>query len=428
MKVTRVSGAAGPIDAVVSVPGSKSVANRALMCAALVADSGASHVRNVPGGDDCVAMANALVMCGAMRGDTITGGIFPGAAERLDAGIAGTTSRFLTAAAALSNRGIVIDGGEPLRRRPMADLHDALRRLGATVEQVDGSLPGHLPVVVKGGHLGSGAVSVRGDVSSQFVSALMLLAPRLPDGLVIEVIGDLVSRPYVEMTASVMADFGASVSVSRGQIIVKPGRYVATDYLVEPDYSSAAFPLMALAFSPGTVKVPGLRSARLQGDSYVLDIARQMGLEVSIDGDDVVVRRGSGAQLRAVNVNLADASDLVPAVAVACTAISGRSTITGVGFIRAKESDRLGDLAAELNSVGSSVTVEDDGLSIHGGTPLRPVRPLATHHDHRLAMAFALMALGGQDVDIIDADVVSKSWPSYFADMSCVLGAANVLH
>ena len=428
MTVVRLSGPRGAVDAVVPVPGSKSVANRALMCAGLVAEAGESHVRGVPGGDDCAAMVDALMRCGAIRGDSVLGGTFPRGAEAFDAGIAGTTSRFLTAAASLSVSGITIDGGEPLRRRPMADLHTALRDLGAHVEPVDGAAPGHLPVRVSGGDLPGGSVSVRGDVSSQFISALMLVAPRMRDGLVIEVVGDLISRPYVEMTAEVMRRFGADVSVSDRAIRVSPVAYRPTDYQVEPDFSSAAFPVMALAFVTGRVVVPGLGTALLQGDSYVLDVARMMGLVVSSEGDNIVASRSAGTVLSPVNVNLSDASDLVPAVAVACTAIPGRSTITGVGFIRAKESDRLGDLAAEMNSAGASVRVDEDGLTIDGGTALRPVRPFATHHDHRLAMAFSLPAACGQHIEIADAEVVSKSWPTFFADMSGVLGVGNRLH
>ena len=428
MTVTRVSGHTGTVDAVVRVPGSKSVANRALMCAALVPDPGESRVIGVPGGDDCSAMVDALARCGAIRGESVVGGSFPGSGGRFDAGIAGTTSRFLTAGAALSESAIIIDGGEPLRRRPMADLHDALRQLGATVEQVEGSPRGYLPVSVAGGRLVGGTVAVRGDVSSQFISALMLVAPRLANGLAIDVVGELVSRPYVEMTAAVMRDFGASVDVGTSRISVAPVPYVPCEYTVEPDFSSAAFPIMALAFSSGRVEVPGLAAALLQGDSFILDVARAMGISVATRGNDIIAERTGDAVLSPVHVNLADASDLVPAVAVACTAIRGRSTITGVGFIRSKESDRLGDLAAELNAAGASVTVDADGLTIDGGTSLHPGRPYATHHDHRLAMAFSLTAAGGREVRIADAEVVTKSWPSFFRDMTGVLGAAEVLH
>ena len=308
----------------------------------------------------------------------------------------------------------------------MADLHDALRRLGADVRAGAGGA-GHLPVLVRRGSLRGGKVDVRGDVSSQFVSALMLIGPVLPEGLDITVTGELVSRPYVEMTASVMRSFGARVTVSDDRIVVGVGGYVATGYEVEPDFSSAAFPMMALAFTPGSVTVPGLGRAVLQGDSFVLEVARMMGMSVDASGADVTVRRGPGG-LRPVEVDLRDASDLVPAVAVACTALPGRSVISGVGFIREKESDRLGDLAAELNAGGSDVQVADDGLVIHGGGNLETAHRFATHHDHRLAMAFSLPAAGGHSRTVADHGVVAKSWPGYFDDMSGVLGVSGPLN
>jgi 3-phosphoshikimate 1-carboxyvinyltransferase len=424
-----VAPPSGPVDAVVRVPGSKSVANRALVCAALAPAGAISRIENVPGGDDCAAMVSALSLCGAWSDGTVTGGAFPGDASVFDAGIAGTTSRFLTAAACLSVTGVTVDGGEPLRRRPMADLHDALRHLGAEVSPVGGAPAGHLPVRVARGSLHGGTVPVRGDVSSQFVTALMLLAPRLDGGLRIKVEGDLVSRPYVEMTARVMSAFGASVEVQGQSIDVRPVVYGPAHYVVEPDFSSAAFPVMSLAFRPGRVVLPGLATATLQGDSLVLDIARAMGMEVTTDGHDITVMRAEGSVLRAVSFDLSDASDLVPAVAVACTNIAGTSRITGVGFIRGKESDRLGDLAAELAKARCAVTVEEDGLSIAGSVGGPPCdEPLATHHDHRLAMSFALLALGRERCTVEDPGVVSKSWPGYFSDMSGVLGSVMGLN
>ena len=424
MTVLRLSGRSGPLDAVVSVPGSKSVANRALVCAALAA-RGESRIVNVPSGDDCAAMLRALGDAGCLDADgTVRGGVFPGTAGRFHAGLAGTTSRFLMAAASLSRSGIVIDGDDPLRRRPMADLVEALRGLGVMVEHTGQA--GHLPVRVQAGpDLRGGVARVRGDVSSQFISALMLVAPRLEEGLVIAVDGSLVSRPYVEMTASVMRSFGAHVAVSEHEVQVSSGGYEAVDYVVEPDFSSAAFPVMALAFEEGRVTVRDLRRATMQGDSRVLEVARSMGLAVTEHGEDIIIERQAGTRLSPVDVDLRDASDLVPAVAVACAAIDGTSTIGGVGFIRNKESDRIGDLVSSLRGIGVEAHENADGLRITGGGPLACSSAVPTHHDHRLAMAFALPAAGGHPVLIDDPDVVSKSWPAYFTDMAGVLGAAT---
>jgi 3-phosphoshikimate 1-carboxyvinyltransferase len=267
---------------------------------------------------------------------------------------------------------------------------------------------------------------VRGDISSQFISALMLIGPMLDDGLVIDVEGDLVSRSYVVMTAAVMKDFGATVVVRDAEISVAPGGYVPCDYVVEPDFSSAAFPLCAVALREGTVKVSGLTHDSLQGDAEILRLLQDMGCAVGLDKGSVEVSRNN-TSVSGLEVNMADCSDLVPVVVVAMLFACSPSRITGVGFIRQKESDRLGDLATELRKVGAEIEVEEDGLFIH---PLKDARPavLETHHDHRLAMAFSLLSLSIPDVEISDPGVVSKSWPRFFSDMSSILGASSSQH
>lgn len=425
--VLRVSGRSGPIDAVVNVPGSKSVANRILVCA-LLAD-GVSRVAGLPGGDDVAAMVRALrsldrcedesgvlVVSGGLRDERFL-------ADRVDCELAGTTSRFLTAVAALQAKPTVVDGRARLRERPMFDLHQALESLGVDILAYE--TPGHLPVRVARGSLRGGEVSVRGDASSQFLSALMMIAPLLPGGLRIAVEGDLVSRPYVEMTGEVMSRFGVNVTYSPSVVTVPECRYRSVEIRTEPDYSSAAFPIAAALLAGGRMRIPGLGEASLQGDDQILDIARQMGATVTVAGD-VVVEVPSVADrpvLAAIDVDMAHCSDLVPAVAVAASAASGTSRIRGVGFIRNKESDRLGDLTYELRKAGVAVTETTDGLEITGGGTLRPAR-FATHDDHRLAMALSLLALNGSTVEVEDPAVVNKSWPSYFQDMADVLGAS----
>lgn len=409
----------GPI--VVNVPGSKSVANRALVCAALA--EGDSRISGLPDGDDTSVIIGALTDVHRIVRDgdayVVRGGVTSLLPGIVDARLAGTSSRFLTAVAALINSTTVIDGGEPLRARPMGDLHDALLALGADVEWLGER--GHLPVAVSRGSLAGGNISIRGDVSSQFISALMLIAPLLKGGLTIQIVGELVSRSYVEMTAAVMSSFGATVSVGSDRIVVSEGQYRSTDYRVEPDFSSAAFPLVAPILTPCSVRVPGLAKGVLQGDAALLDILRSVGCAVSVVGDDVVVESNESTTLTPLNVVMTDCSDLVPAVAVALSGIEGESNISGVGFIRNKESDRLGDLAAEMSSCGAVVSVTDDGLIITGHAPV-PACSVNTHHDHRLAMALSLYALRNGEVIINDADVVSKSWPSYFEDMKAILG------
>ena len=426
MSVMSLQPPQGFLDASITVPGSKSIANRALICA-LLAD-GESRITGLPDGDDTAVILEVLDQMKRLSRDgasvVVSGSPVVKLPGIIDANLAGTSSRFLTAVAALGANTSVIDGGEPLRSRPMADLHEALSSMGASVMPL-GQL-GHLPVSVDAGDMRGGRISIRGDVSSQFISALMLIGPMLVDGLMIDIAGDLVSRSYVEMTAAVMKDFGARVTVGVAEIVVSPGGYVPCDYLVEPDFSSAAFPLAAVALRQGSIRISGLSQNSLQGDAEIGNILSAMGCSVSMTEGNYVVTRGD-AELSGISVNMADCSDLVPVVAVAMLFANTQSHIAGVGFIRMKESDRLGDLATELQKIGAEIDVEEDGLLIR---PLKNPHPanLETHHDHRLAMAFSLLSLAVPGVKISDPGVVSKSWPSFFSDMTPILGAPSPQH
>jgi 3-phosphoshikimate 1-carboxyvinyltransferase len=260
-----------------------------------------------------------------------------------------------------------------------------------------------------------------GDVSSQFVSALMLIGPCLPRGLEIRLTSPLVSRPYVAMTASVMSDFGATgIVVADSMVSVEPSGYRGVDSTIEPDASSASYPLAAAAVTGGRVRVPGLRRESWQGDVAIVDILGSMGCRVAFDDDGAEVE---GGPLRGVDLDMSDVSDLVPTVAaVACFADSP-TTITGVGFIRRKESDRIGDLVAGLNALGGRAVALDDGLRVEPSAALHGAR-LSTHHDHRLAMVWSLMALRVPGVSIDDPTVVTKSWPAWWEVRSTLLASA----
>jgi 3-phosphoshikimate 1-carboxyvinyltransferase len=253
-----------------------------------------------------------------------------------------------------------------------------------------------------------------GEVSSQYVTALMLIAPYLPGGITLALTTPLVSRPYVEITAAVMRAFGVpDVDVGERRINVGVGAYLATDFEVEPDASSASYPLAAAAIAGGAVCVRRLGTGALQGDARFVDLLAAMGCTTSVGGDTVVIR-DPRRPLRGLDVDMADISDLVPTMAVVATQAVTPTRITGVGFIRAKESDRLGDLAGELRRLGADVDVLDDGLEIRPtDAPLRAAR-VATHHDHRLAMAFGVLGLAVDGIEIESPGVVSKSWPDFW--------------
>ncbi len=427
MSSTRsVTTAAGPVDAVVDVPGSKSIANRALVCAALA--DGDSVLDGMPDGDDTVAMAACLSALGVgvtVDGATVlvagSGGVLTATDVRLDAALAGTTSRFVTAVAALAPGPIVVDGGPPLRRRPMGPLHDALRQLGAAAASAEA--PGTLPVTVTGPLTTGGTVRLAGDVSSQYLTALMLIGPRLEGGVTLELTTPLVSAPYVQLTASVMSAFGVDgVDVSDDRIVVPPGRYRGRTFTVEPDASSASYPLALAAVAGGRVRIRGLSRDSAQGDVAFAELLVRMGCR-SLDGTEVGVERDLHQPLVGVDIDMADVSDLVPTLAAVAATASTPTRIRGVGFIRDKESDRLGDLADGLSTLGAHVEVVDDGLRIapaalHGGI-------VATHHDHRLAMAYGVVGAVVPGVRVSDPDVVSKSWPGYWDVRDAVVAGSR---
>jgi 3-phosphoshikimate 1-carboxyvinyltransferase len=413
----RVTPLSQPLDAVVAVPGSKSIANRALMCAALA--DGSSTLHNLPDGDDTEAMLTCLEVLGigVSRGrhgtasTTVTGGggsLRPGPLE-LPTRLAGTTSRFITALAALGPGPYMIDGAAPLRSRPMAPLHDALAELGATVRA--GETWGHLPVTVSGPLSGADRLQVPGDISSQFLTALMLIGPYVEGGLRITITTPLVSRPYLQITKAVMAEFGHdAVTINDNEIEVAAGRYRGRDYTIESDGTSAGYPLAAAAICGGRVEIPGLTKSSMQGDAEFCDVLATMGCTATRGDQSTIVASGDG--LHGVDIDMVDLSDLVPTLAAVAAFADSPTRIRGVGFIRAKESDRLGDLCTELRRLGAAAVETADGLTVepselHGGW-------LQTHHDHRLAMALGLMGLRVPGVEIDDPGVVAKSWPGYW--------------
>lgn len=422
----RIRTAEGPVIAEVRVPPSKSIVNRALICAALA--DGDSEIVGLAPGDDTAALLTCLQQLGVGVGQRLddpsvadiagTGGSLAPGPMTLDAGLAGTTSRFLTALSALGTGEYTIDGQPPLRTRPMGPLHDSLVALGATVRSAHSA--GHLPVTVAGPLRHADAVVIPGDVSSQFISAMMLIGPYVPGGLKMWLSSGLVSRPYLEITKAVMHAFGHDdVEIRDRHVNVGAGEYLPTTFTVEPDASSASYPLAAAAMVGGAVSVRGLGSSSVQGDARFSDVLASMGCIVTTAPHDTVVMRRRDSPLRGIDIDMSDISDLVPTVAVVATQAVTPTRIFGVGFIREKESDRLGDLAAELAKLGALVTVEPDGLRIDPTDLLHGAR-LATHHDHRLAMAFGLLGLVVDGVEVEDPGVVSKSWPGYWDALDAI--------
>jgi 3-phosphoshikimate 1-carboxyvinyltransferase len=304
----------------------------------------------------------------------------------------------------------------------MKPLHDALAQLGAQVKSVD--QPGHLPVWVSGDALDGGTVSIPGDISSQYVSALMMIGPYLPEGIRLQLTSPLVSRPYVAITASVMSSFSATgIAIGDHTIGVESSGYIGTIYDIESDASSASYPLAAAAIAGGSVKVLGVGHGALQGDAAFVEVLESMGCTTRTTDHSLEVT--SSGSLHGIEIDMADMSDLVPTLAVVAAFADSPTRITGVGFIRHKESDRIGDLVNGLKMVGCDAIEEEDGILI------RPVHAsqmhgaeLLTHDDHRLAMAWSLLALRISGIVIDDPEVVSKSWPEWWDVRSSLLVVA----
>ena len=405
----------GPIEADVEVPGSKSLTNRALALAALT--NGTSTIENVLIADDTEAMLGALeavgVECRVDRDAKVvevkgTAGDLPRQDATIDARKSGTTARFLLPILAACGGDYVVDGSDQLRARPMGDLIDAVRTLGADV--IEQGEPGHLPLVVRGPYIRS-AVSVRGDVTSQFLSGLMLAGPLTDDGVFVELTTPMVSRPYVEMTAVMMARFNARAEVSDRRIAVPPGRYWPIRYTVEPDASSASYFFAAAALLGGTTRVHGLSGRSAQGDIAFIDVLARMGARVNDEGGAISVT-GSG-ELHGVTVDMHDIPDMALTVAALAPFADGPTRVTGVGFIRGHESDRIAGVISELTKLGVTARELEDGFEIEPAPALRAAQ-IESFDDHRMAMAFALIGLRVPGVEITHPECVDKTFPEFW--------------
>lgn len=411
----------GPVEAVVTVPGSKSITNRALLCAALA--DGTTRLTGVLQADDTAAMLECVAALGAgvdVDPSDPTVVVVTGVAGRwkpgpitVNARMSGTTARFIAPSLLLGTGGYTLDGTESMRERPMRDVLDAIGAIGGRVGSREG---GRLPITVMslehattGGH--PPVVEVPGSVSSQFLSGLLLTAPCLGGGALISCSGELVSRPYVDMTIAVMASFGALVDeVEPGVFRVNRGGYIApAEYSVEPDASAASYPLAVAAIAGGTVTIRGLGLGSTQGDLRFASILGDMGADVLIGDSSTTV---TGGALRGISVDMADCSDTAQTLAMVAVFADGPTTVTGIESSRKKETDRLAAVVAELNRCGVRAEEHADGFTIYPG----PVQPsiVQTYRDHRMAMSFSLLGLRSPGIEIADPGCVAKTFPKFF--------------
>ncbi len=408
---------AQPLQAVVRVPGSKSLTNRALLLAALA--KGTSTIEYALWSDDTRYMAEAWQTLGIpVEFDAAAsrfvvqggGGSFPARQAELFVGNAGTTMRFLVAALCLGRGVFRVDGTPRMRERPIEDLLAALRELGADVRSEAGNqCP---PVLIRAAGLKGGRARVRAERSSQYLSALLQLGPCTERGLEIEVEGPLVAAPYVDMTAAVMATFGARVEREGYRWFRVPaGGYEACHYEVEPDASSAHYFWAASALCGGSVRTPGLGSRSLQGDVRFAELLACMGAQVEITEGFIEVR-GTG-ELRGIDADMNEISDTAMTLAVLGAFASSPVTIRNVAHLRVQESDRLRAVATELNRLGIRVEEAPDALTVYPGRVQPAV--IETYEDHRIAMSFALVGLRQPGIGIRNPRCVEKTFPEFFA-------------
>jgi 3-phosphoshikimate 1-carboxyvinyltransferase len=417
MDTAKIAPVGHVLHASVDVPGSKSLTNRALAVAALA--GGPTMLTNVLAADDTTRMAESLgrlgfsVTPGAGGAGTVgvegLGGRIPVPGATLDVGNAGTTARFLVALVTLGSGDFVVDGSPRMRERPIAGLVDGLRQLGVAVECPTGCPP--VRILAKG--LPGGTVVVDGDTSSQFVSALLLVAPYARSPMEIVIGRQLSSKPYVDMTLAVMSDFGIEVARDHyGRFAVPGGRYRGRSiYRIESDASAASYFFAAAAIAGGTVRVERISRRSRQGDIAFLDVLSAMGCRVDEDGDGVQV---TGAhELRGVDMDLADIPDTAQTLAVVAPFARSPTTVRGIASARLKECDRVAATCRELARLGVEVHERADGFVIQ---PCREMRgaTVRTYDDHRMAMAFALVGLRVPGISIENPSCVTKTFPEYF--------------
>ena len=420
-----------PIVGSIRVPGSKSLTNRAVICAAMA--QGRSVLTGVLESEDTTVMVDAWRQLG-LRIDwdrdrcqlLIDGCSGQPPIDRGDLFIAnsGTSIRFLTAALAATQGTYVLDGVPRMRERPIGDLIRGLRNWGAELVSQNTSNPECPPVVLKAVGLRGGSSSVRGDVSSQFLSGMLMAAPYCKEDVEITVEGSLVSKPYVDMTISVMKSFGVSVDAMQtgsethaSYRIRAPQRYRGVEYAIEPDASAASYFWAAAAITGGQVRIEGLCFEALQGDVGFAKVLEKMGCQVSsgVDPKTGGWIEVSGRAARGIDIDMSNISDTVQTLAAVALFAQGPTRVRGVAHNRHKETDRIGDLVREIRRLGAEAQEHEDGLTIYP-KELRGCE-IETYRDHRMAMSFALVAMMVPGCLVLDPRCTEKTYPKYFEDL-----------
>jgi 3-phosphoshikimate 1-carboxyvinyltransferase len=413
-----------PLNATVRVPGSKSLTNRALLIAALA--NGTTKITNALFSDDSRCFANALKTLGfdvqldeANHEMTVTGlgGRIPATKAELFIGNAGTAARFLSAFLTLGHGEYILDGDARMRERPIGDLVEALEQLGCDIQPLQKVESGKRicpPVKINASGLKGGNTKIAGDISSQFLSALLMVAPYAKNEIEITLSTELNSKPYVDMTLAIMKDFGLEVQRSGYQSFAIPltnYRLPLTNYQIESDASAASYFFAAPAICGGTVRVENISRNSLQGDIRFLDILERMGCTVS-ETDNCILVTGH-SPLHGIDVDMRDIPDTAQTLAAIAPFADSPTRIRGIASARVKETDRVHATCTELARLGVRVEEYKDGMTIYPAEKMRPA-VIQTYNDHRMAMSFALIGLRVAGIVIENPSCVSKTFPDYF--------------
>ncbi|HEU0293475.1 MAG TPA: 3-phosphoshikimate 1-carboxyvinyltransferase [Anaerolineales bacterium] len=423
MSSIRIKPITHPLSAAVRVPGSKSLTNRALLIAALA--NGTTRLTNALFSDDSKYFAKALQTLSfdvqldeADQTMTVTGlgGRIPASKAEVFIGNAGTAARFLSAFLTLGHGEYILDGDSRMRERPIGDLIDALHQLGVELEATKNCPP--VEIFAKG--LPGGKTKIAGNISSQFLSALLMVAPYAQNPVEITLSTELNSKPYVDMTLAIMKDFGVDVVRDGYRSFAVPltsyklqvmQSVTRNSYPIESDASAASYFFAAPAICGGTVRVENISRNSKQGDIAFLDVLQQMGCEIR-EGDNSIEVTGT-TELRGIDADMRDIPDTAQTLAVIAPFAASPTRIRGIASARVKETDRVSATCNELERLGVQVEEYEDGMTIHPAAELRPAA-VQTYNDHRMAMSFALIGLRCDGLTIENPSCVSKTFPNYF--------------
>lgn len=402
------------LNGTIQLTGSKSECNRALIIEAL--SKGAVKVLNISDAADAVTLASVLSsglrVAGSVNSQPVTEN-----AQIVDIGPAGTAMRFLTAYLPLQNEEVVLTGTKRMQQRPIGILVDALRKLGAKIDyEINDGFP---PIRIHAGFKQTAAeISVKGDISSQYITALLLIAPSLPLGLKLNIEGELTSKPYVEMTLAMLKQTGITYAWQGNSIHIAHQPFKPTEIYVEPDWSAASYWYAIAALSnEAELFLPGLTAHSLQGDSVIADIMAHFGIASQFKDGGVYIKK-EAKPIVCTEFDFKECPDLAQTVVVVCAALGHNATFTGLETLKIKETDRVAALQNELAKIGVKLTENNQVYTLDcSGKHIPQKVTIHTYEDHRMAMAFAPLALVVPQVEVEEPQVVEKSYPAFWTDL-----------